>query len=67
MTFADMSSPLSKKPPRFMLSTDTKRSFRKGPIPRGPLENKLYRCNWFRRKKNKFNFQYKRAELCSLY
>lgn len=65
MSFADMFSPLSEIPPRFMVNTDTKRSFRKGPIPRGPLEKKLYRCNWFRRKKHKLNFQYKpNCSLC---
>ena len=63
MSFADTLSPLSEIPPRFMVNTDTKRSFRKGPIPRGSLEKKLYWCNWFRRKKNKLNFQYKKAEL----
>ena len=56
MSFADMFSPLSEIPPRFKVNTDTKRSFRKGPIPRGPLEKKLYWCNWFPRKKNKLNF-----------
>lgn len=33
-----------------------KTRFRKGPIPRGPLEKQLHRPNWFRKKENKLNF-----------